>query len=402
MRNVIRQLAQKYADLVVGYRRDFHQHPEIGFQEVRTGSTVERILRELRIETKTGVAGTGVLGLLRGGREGGVIALRADMDALPIEEKTGLPFASVNAGVMHACGHDMHTAILLGCAHILSELRAEIPGTVKFVFQPAEELLPVTTMVGAARMIADGALQNPKVDAIFGLHLMPDIDTGKAATRAGTLFASSDRFALTVKGKSCHGASPNLGVDAIVISANVVNALQTIVSRNVAPNDTAVITIGSIHGGVRHNILAESVKMIGTLRFFEPSTRQAVIERIRAIVGGVTESLGGQHEFEMDSAVPATVNDPRLVKVLGRVMGDVLGDDFILLDKPISTAEDFSYYGREVPAAFLVLGCRGRGRAEGDCPPLHHYAFNPDEKCIPYGLEIMANTVFEFLKSQSL
>ena len=304
----IRELAHKYGGRVVEWRRRIHRQPELSRQEERTSALAAEVLSGLGLEVRSRVGGHGVVGLLRGGGgDGRTVALRADMDALPMCEETGLPYASEVDGVMHACGHDTHTAMLLGAACVLSELRDGLRGNVKFIFQPAEELNPTG---GAPGMIADGVLEDPHVDALFALHVWPGYETGRIVARAGPQMGASDRIYLTVEGKTAHGSAPHQGVDAIVIAAQVVSGLQTLVSRTVAPLDSAVVTIGTIRGGYRYNVIADRVELEGTVRTLAPDTQGALPGLIERTAQGIARALGGDCKVTYVKGYPPTVNDP--------------------------------------------------------------------------------------------
>jgi amidohydrolase len=292
---------------------------------------------------------------------------------------------------MHACGHDMHTAILLGCAHVLSEMKGKIPGTVKLIFQPAEEIFPNG---GALGMIKDGVLENPKVDGIIGLHVWPNFETGNAAIKEGPMMAASDKIFITIKGKSGHGSAPQEGIDAIAITANVINALQTIVSRNISPLKSAVISIGKIHGGYRYNVIAERVELEGTVRTLSPEIQNMMPEKIEQIVAGVAKAMSGDYEFKYVKGFLPTINDENLTAMVSNAFRKVLGKNFIVADKPAMAGEDFSFYSQKISAAYFWLGCQDPNMPFA---PLHNSAFSPDEKCIPVGIQLMVNSAFEFL-----
>jgi amidohydrolase len=395
MEKKIKELIDKYCDLVTEYRRDIHKHPELPHRETRTASKVAAVLESMNIKTLRNVGGTGVVGILEGKDNGKVIALRADMDALPIQERTGLPFSSVNEGVMHACGHDMHTAILLGCAHVFSELKDSINGTVKFIFQPAEEDNPTG---GAPGMIKEGVLENPKVDAIVALHVWPRLETGYAAIKEGPMMGASDRIFITIKGKSSHGSAPEEGIDAIVISASVVSALQTIVSRNIGALESSVISIGTVNGGYRYNIIADRVDMEGTVRSLNPEIRNTMPERIENLVKGITETMGGDYEFKYVKGYPPMVNEKNLARIVLSAMKKVLNEGAVVPEKANLGGEDFAFFSEKVPSAYIWLGCREKGVAVNEVAPLHNPLFNPDEKALAVGMQILASTVFEYLE----
>ena len=303
----ISALVEKYWDKVKEHRYYMHTHPELSHYEKNTAAYIAETLKKMGLSPKENIGGYGVTAVIEGKGEGKCVGLRADFDALPITECTGVPFASENPGVMHACGHDAHAAMLLGAAYVLNEIRDEFAGKVKLVFQPSEEDAAGS---GAKAMIADGCLEDPHVDAMFGQHVWPNLPYGKVGVRNGAMMASSDRFFITIKGKNSHGSAPENGIDAIVIAAQVISALQTIVSRNVGPLDSAVVTIGTIHGGNRYNVIADEVKMEGTCRNLNPVIRNTMPDRIGNIVRGVSESMGGSCDFKYMKCYSPTVNDP--------------------------------------------------------------------------------------------
>ena len=392
----IRELAHKYGGRVVEWRRRIHRQPELSRQEERTSALAAEVLSGLGLEVRSRVGGHGVVGLLRGGGgDGRTVALRADMDALPMREETGLPYASEVDGVMHACGHDTHTAMLLGAACVLSELRDGLRGNVKFIFQPAEELNPTG---GAPGMIADGVLEDPHVDALFALHVWPGYETGRIVARAGPQMGASDRIYLTVEGKTAHGSAPHQGVDAIVIAAQVVSGLQTLVSRTVAPLDSAVVTIGTIRGGYRYNVIADRVELEGTVRTLAPDTQGALPGLIERTAQGIARALGGDCKVTYVKGYPPTVNDPELFRLAARTVRASLGEDAMVeLEKPDLGGEDFSFFARERPALMAWLGCRPSGTPPEAMAVLHNTRFTPDEGCFPYGVRFFASCAWDFL-----
>ncbi|MEG1850248.1 MAG: amidohydrolase, partial [Oscillospiraceae bacterium] len=299
-----------------------------------------------------------------------------------------------NPGVCHACGHDMHTAMLLGAAHVLYALRDELSGSVKLIFQPAEESV---LSGGAPDMIADGVLEHPHVDAVIGQHMWPQFPTGTAAIRNGAMMASSDRFFITVKGKSSHGSAPEDGIDAIVIAAQVITALQTIVSRGISPLDSAVVSIGVIHGGDRYNVIANEVKLEGTCRNLNPLVRNQMPKRIEQIIRGVTDAMGGTYDFRYCYGYAPTVNNPKMFELVYGVMKDMLGDNAVIPPSSALGGEDFSFFCEERPSAFFWLGCRRPEVLFGDTFPIHNGGFSPDEKAMPVGIEIFVNSALKFL-----
>ena len=388
---------------VVEWRRDFHQHPELSNQEFRTAKIVANHLRSLGMEVETEVAHTGVVGTLRGGH-GPVVALRADMDGLPVTELVDLPFASKargvyqdrEVGIMHACGHDNHVAILMGVAEVLAGMGDDLPGTVKFIFQPAEEGTPDGSVGGAELMLLEGAFENPRPDVVFGLHVFP-FPAGTIATRPGGLMASSDRHQITIKGKQTHGAVPWAGVDPIVTASQVVLGLQTIVSRQLDATLTpSIVTIGRVEGGVRNNIIPESVELEGTIRTFDAETRIDIHKRIRRTATNIAEAAGATADVVIDHGYGVTRNDPNLFRQMSPTLERVAGDRFIEASQT-TTAEDFSYFANEVPGLFLFLG------VAPDDPkliyPNHSPRFYADERALPVGVEALTSMTLDYMMS---
>lgn len=398
MNERIRSLIDKHKDRMFELRRAIHRRPELSNEEKETAALVKSVMEEAGIETRSGVGGHGVVGVLKRQPGGACVALRADMDALPMAESTGVPWASEVEGVMHACGHDAHTAMLMGAALVLADMKDELAGTVKFIFQPAEEANPVG---GAPAMIQQGALKEPDVDAMFGLHVWPAFETGTVGSRPGPLMGASDRLFLTVKGRGAHGSEPENGVDAIVIAAQIITALQTIVSRNVSPLDAAVVTIGVIKGGDRYNVLPDEVVLQGTVRTTSPATRDRMPGVIQAIAQGVARGMGGDCEIEYVKGYPPLINDPELVKIAFTAMKKVVGEEgAVMIEKPALGGEDFAFFSKEVPSVFMWLGCRPAGVAKEDFPPLHNRKFLPDDEALPLGVEIMVSCALEFLEGR--
>ncbi len=389
---------------VVEWRRDFHQHPELSNQEFRTAKVVADHLRSLGMEVETEVAHTGVVGTLRG-RDGPVVALRADMDGLPVTELVDLPFASKargvyqgrEVGVMHACGHDNHVAILMGVAEVLAGMGEDLPGTVKFIFQPAEEGTPDGSVGGAELMLMEGVFENPRPDVVFGLHVFP-FPAGTIATRPGGLMASSDRHQITIKGKQTHGAVPWAGVDPIVTASQVVLGLQTIVSRQLDATLTpSIVTIGRVEGGVRNNIIPESVELEGTIRTFDAETRIDIHKRVRRTASNIAEAAGATADIVIDQGYGVTRNDPNLFRQMSPTLERVAGDRFIEAPQT-TTAEDFSYFANEVPGLFLFLG------VAPDDPtliyPNHSPRFYADESALPVGVEALTSLTLDYMMSE--
>ena len=388
---------------VVAWRRDFHEHPELGNREFRTAEIIANHLRDLGMEVQTEVAHTGVVGVLRGG-DGPVVGLRADMDALPVTELVDLPFASKavgeyqgkEVGVMHACGHDNHVAILMGVAEALASMGDELPGTVKFLFQPAEEGTPDQSVGGAELMLREGAYDPPKPDAVFGLHVFP-YPVGVIATRPGGLMASSDFYRITVKGKQTHGAVPWAGVDPIVTASQIVLGLQTIVSRQLDATLTpSIVTVGKIAGGVRNNIIPESVEMVGTIRTFDAETRLDIHERVRRTATQIAEAAGATAEVEIDLGYGVTRNDPDLYRQMAPTLEAVAGDNFIEAQQT-TTAEDFSYFANEAPGLFLFLGVAPEDPSL--VYPNHSPRFYADERALPVGVRALTALTLDYMQA---
>ncbi|CAA9579117.1 MAG: N-acetyl-L,L-diaminopimelate deacetylase [uncultured Thermomicrobiales bacterium] len=381
---------------VVADRRYLHQHPELGFQEENTARFVAEKLRSFGIETRTGVAKTGVVGLLRGDRPGKTVLLRADMDALPIEELNDVPYKSGTPGVMHACGHDSHTAMLLGVARLLAERKDEIKGTVKFVFQPSEEVPPG----GAKPMIEEGVLEDPRVDAAFGVHIGQDLPVGTIGVCAGPTNAASDGFIATIKGVGGHAARPHGCVDPIVVAAQCIGALQTLVSREVNPLRQAVITVGSLHAGTVSNIIPEEAIMKATVRTFDEEVRQNLAERIPALITGIAAAMRAEAEVQYRFGYPALVNDPAMTDLVRAVAREVVGPDKVVEREPGMGGEDMSYFLQRVPGCFFRIGSRNyeRGLIHGH----HHPRFDiDDEGALPVGVAAVAAVALRFLNGEA-
>ena len=399
--------AQALESKVIEWRRDFHQHPELGNREKRTSEIVAAHLKKLGLEVKTGVAHTGVVGLLKGGKPGPVVALRADMDGLPVTERVDVPFKSAvtteyngqNTGVMHACGHDTHVAILMGVAEVLASMKNDLKGTVKFIFQPAEEGAPEGEEGGAKLMIKEGVLENPKVDAIFGLHINSQTEVNKITYRPGATMAAVDFFSIDVKGKQTHGAYPWSGVDPIVTSSQIVTALQTIVSRNLDITQApAVVTIGAIHGGIRQNIIPEQVKMIGTIRTFDEGMHTYVHKRVTDISTKIAESAGATATVKIDVLYPVTFNNEALTEKMIGTLQNVAGKENVILTTAKTGAEDFSYYQQKVPGFFFFLGGMPKGKKPEDAAPHHTPDFYIDESGLVLGVKSLARLAVDYLE----
>ncbi len=399
--------ANALAEQVIAWRRDIHQHPELSNREFRTSRLVAEHLRALGMEVRTEVAHTGVVGILKGGRPGGVVALRADMDGLPVLEKTGLPFASKEVSeyegntvsVMHACGHDNHIAILMATAQTLAAVRDEIPGTIKFIFQPAEEGAPKGEEGGAGLMIAEGVLEKPAPSAIFGLHIGQHGVAGTANYRPNGFLASAQRFDIEIKGVQTHGARPWAGVDPIVVGAQIINALQTIVSRQIdITRAPAVVTIGSIHSGVRNNIIPETASLSGTIRTFDPDVRLSIHEKIYRIATNIGEAQGAQVTVDIDQGVPVTFNDAVLTEQMVPSLRRVYGAENVFMSGRITGAEDFSFYQEKIPGFFFFIGGRPPEVPPEKAIPNHSPYFYADESALLPGVKAMSHLAVDYLR----
>jgi len=394
---------------VVTWRRDLHAHPELGNQEARTSAFLAERLRALGYEVRTGVAKTGVVAVLRGGKPGPVVALRADMDALPVTEETGLPFASTargeyngrEVGVMHACGHDFHMSMLLGAAEVLAGMRADLAGAVKIVFQPAEEGVPGEPG-GAEVMVKEGVLENPKVDAMFGLHVgITPLEAGSITFRPKGLMAGGDTYRIVVKGRQTHGAMPWAGVDPIVVASQIVIGLQTIVSRQIdLTTAPAVVTVGTIEGGSRHNIVPDQVRMSGTIRTFDPGMRKEILARVKRTAENIAEAAGATAELILDEGYPVTWNDPALTERMTPSLRRVAAGMFNPNAQPTTTSEDFSYYGQKVPALYFFLGVAPKGADPAAWAANHSPRFSPDEAALITGVRALASLVVDYLSGK--
>jgi amidohydrolase len=383
---------------LVEQRRDIHMHPELSNREERTSRVVAERLRALGLtDIRTGVARHGVTALLVGGRPGPVVAVRADMDALPIQETNDVPYKSRNAGVKHACGHDVHTTVALGVAELLSRMKADVPGTVKFIFQPAEEGPPVGEEGGAPLMIKEGALEAPRPRAIFGLHTEPNLQAGQIGYHSGPAMASSDTFHLTVTGKSSHGAQPHRGVDSVVVASECVLALQHIRSRRIDPLEPLVITVGTIQGGSRFNVIAGEVKMTGTMRTLSEEVRARAQAMMRETLQNVTAAYGATFKLEFEkSSNPVTYNEPSLVEQTLPTIRRVVGGDNAVALKPFMPAEDFAHFQKIIPGFYYFLGVGNTAR--GITAGWHTPDFDVDEESLVVGVKVMSNVLLDYLE----
>ena len=404
----IAELAAKLEPKVIAWRRDFHANPELGNRENRTAAFIAKHLKDLGLEVQTGVAHTGVVGLLKGGKPGPVVALRADMDALPVTERVNLPFASKvktqyngqEVGVMHACGHDTHVAILMGVAELLTSMKKDLKGSVKFIFQPAEEGVPYGEQGGAEMMVKEGVLENPKVDAIFGLHINAQTEVGKIGYRPGGTMASVNDMRIVIKGRQAHGASPWSSIDPIVTSAQIINNLQTIISRNLNITENAgVVTIGSIKGGVRSNIIPEEVEMMGTIRALSAADEAMLISRIKTIVTKTAEAAGAEAQVQIPYAshYPVTYNDPALTAKMLPTIEKTAGAANVLLRPAMTGAEDFSFFQEKIPGLFIFLGGAPKGSNAEKQPSHHTPDFFIDESGLSLGVKVLTNLTLDYM-----
>ena len=402
----LRPLVERHTAQAVELRHVIHQNPELSNREHETAALVAEHLRSLNFdEVRTGVAHTGVVGILRGGRPGPVVAVRADMDALPVTENTGLPFASTKrttyggqeVGVMHACGHDIHVAVGLGTASVLSDMKAELPGTVVFIFQPAEEGPPPGEEGGAPLMLEEGVLEDPSPEAIFGLHTLPSLEVGEVGYVPGPAMAAADTWHAVIHGTQSHGARPHESIDPVVMASQTILALQTIRSRTMDPLAPGVVTVGTVHGGERHNIIPARVELSGTVRTFDPAVQDVVERRMNEILDGITRAGGGSYELDYQRIVPVTVNDRDLAERVSPALAAIVGDDDVHVLPPTATAEDFAYFAREIPGFYFRLGTTAPGTTSGG---LHTPTYRGDDSAVPVGIETMTSVVLHYLNGR--
>jgi amidohydrolase len=396
---------ERVSAAMVDVRHDLHRNPELGNREFRTAALVAEHLEALGLEVHTGIAHTGVVGILRGAHAGPVVAVRADMDALPVTEATGLPWASTvtttylgrEVGVMHACGHDVHTAVQMGVAELLAGLRDRLAGTVMFIFQPAEEGAPPGEEGGAELMLAEGLFDLLRPDAVFGLHTAGAMDVGTLSYAVGPAYAASDRWTVTLRGEQGHGAAPHAAVDPTVMAAEAVLALQTIRSRSMNPMEAGVVSVGIMRGGERNNIIPMDVYLEGTARTFSEETRDLVERRMGAIFAGVAETHGGEADFAYHRGYPVTINDPDLTRRMAPSLVRVVGEERVRETGPVTASEDFSYFANEVPGFYFSLGVR----APGTNPGGHHSpTFLADDSAIEVGIRAMTTVVLDYLSAE--
>lgn len=387
----LKEKTEEYFPEAVKIRRYLHQCPEPCFKEHKTSAYIAEYLKKCGLEVRTGIAGTGIKAILRGAKEQPVVGIRADMDALPILEKTGLEFQSRHRGFMHACGHDAHMTNVLMSAKLLSEIKEKIPGTIVFIFQPCEEGAPGGSPSGADRLIREGILDNPKINAMVGLHVMPGYPVGTVALREGPLMANVATVYITINGKSSHGAFPHQGVDAIYAAACAITQFQSLISRRRDPNERAVLTIGKINGGVRLNVIADKVEMEGTVRTFSFDTQDMIEKGMRNILEGLQTALGITYEFKFEKSSQYVKNDKNLTRRVLPLFKKLLGDQHVVITDPVTVGEDFSAYSHRIPSFFFFLGAGEQGN-------LHSPTFSVDEKILQYGPLLLSSAALEFLK----
>ncbi|MBN2472260.1 MAG: amidohydrolase [Anaerolineae bacterium] len=382
--------ATSMRDQIIAWRRDFHQHPEMAFEEKRTAALVAAELRDLGLEVQTGIGKTGVVAVLEGATNGPTVLVRCDMDALPITEENVVPYASQNNGVMHACGHDGHTAIGLAVAHLMHARRSQIQGRLKFVFQPAEEIAE-----GASAMIADGALENPKPDVALGLHLWNSVPVGKVGLTPGPSMAGADTFEIIIRGKGGHGASPHETRDPLLAAAQVVSALQSIVSRNVNPLETAVVSVTSFHSGTASNVIPPQAQLLGTIRTYTEEMHALVTTRLKTITTGIAEALGCSAEIRIDRDAPPLYNDPTVTQAVAAAISPIVRPEHILPNERTMGAEDMAVFLQHIPGCFMFVGS---ANAEQQLDyPHHHPRFDFDEAALPLGAALLASAIAAYV-----
>jgi len=405
MSAAIKAEAERVLPQVIELRRHLHQFPELGNREFKTAAFIEKHLRQLGLEVRTKIAKTGVVGILKGGQPGATIGLRADMDGLPVTERVNIPFASKEkseyngqpVGVMHACGHDSHIAMLLGTATVLSRMKEKVPGTVVFIFQPAEEGPPAGEEGGAPLMVKEGVMDNPKIDAIFGIHIDALTEIGKIRWRSGSFMAASDWFTIKVKGKQTHGSTPWTGVDPIVVASQIITGLQTIVSRqSELTKAPVVITVGRINGGVRENIIPEEMTMSGTIRTLDEEMQKVVHEKIKITAQKIAESMGATVDVKIDIKTPITYNTPELVRATLASLEKAAGKENLMESNWVTGAEDFSFYRQKAPAFFFNVGGMPVGKNRRDAAPHHTPDFYIDDSRLDVGIKAFCNIVFDY------
>ncbi len=402
--------AEEVFDQVVEWRRHFHENPELSNREEETAAYIAEYLESLGMEVKTGIAHTGVVGILEGSKDGPVVGLRADIDALPVKERTDVPFKSTKTttylgqevGVMHACGHDTHIAMLMGAAKVLSDMKDELSGTVKFIFQPAEEGSPPGEEGGAELMVKEGVLENPDVDVIFGQHINSKTEVGKIRYRPKGTMAASDRFVIKVKGKQTHGSTPWTGVDPIVTSAKIIEGLQSIISRKTElTKAAAVISVGKIQAGVRNNIIPEEAEMIGTIRTLNTNMQEKIHKDIRHVATTIAESMGAVAEVEIEKGYPVTFNDPELTEEMLPSLKKIAGNENIVLTDAITGAEDFSFFQKEIPGFYYFVGGMPEGMDPSEAAPHHTPDFYIEEEGMKLGVKSLTALTVDYMMSHT-
>ena len=390
MGDFLKKQTEEMKDWLIEIRRTIHMHPELGFEEIETSRLVAGWLEKFGFQVKTGVAKTGVVGLLEGKKPGKTIAIRADMDALPMDEARPVPYASKVKGKMHACGHDAHVAILLGVAKFFSSIPDQVKGNIKWIFQPAEE-----GGGGGRVMVEEGVLENPKVDAVFGAHVYPLLSTGKVGIMEGEALAAADRFTLVILGKGGHAASPHLTKDPILAAGHLITQIHSIVSRNINPLESGVVTIGKVSGGTAFNIIPDEVELLGTVRSLSPQVREELKSRIEQVIQGVVRSFGMDYRFDFEYGYPVLINDVEMSKLVASACSKGIGKEKVEVLKPSMGAEDFAYYLEKVPGAYFRLGCRNEER--GIVHPYHSSLFDIDEEVLPFGVEMFVRVIDQYL-----
>jgi amidohydrolase len=391
MKNSFQEEIASMKDWLVEIRRTIHMHPELMFEEVETAKLVSAWLEKFGLEVKTGWAKTGVVGLLPGGQKGKTVAIRADMDALPLEEATQVPYASKIKGKMHACGHDAHVTILLGVAKFFSSVREQVKGNIKWIFQPAEE-----GGGGGRVMVEEGVLENPKVDAIFGAHVFPDLPMGKVGIHEREGLAATDRFRIKIQGKGGHGAYPQLSKDPILAAGHLITQIHSIVSRNINPLDRAVVSLGRVMGGTAFNIIPDEVELWGTVRSLSPHVREKLKSRLEQTTQGVARSFDMDYQYEFEYGYPALVNDPQMSHLVAAACAHGIGKENVEFINPSMGGEDFAYYLQKVPGSFFRLGCRNEKK--GIIHSFHNSLFNIDEDVLPFGVEMFVRIIDQYLE----
>ena len=391
MGNSLPEKIAEMKDWLIEIRRTIHMNPELGFEEVETSKLVAKWLEHFGLKVRTGMAKTGVVGLLEGEKGGKTVAIRADMDALPLEEANQVPYRSKVRGKMHACGHDAHVTILLGVAKLFSTIRGQVKGNVKWIFQPAEE-----GGGGGRVLVEEGVLENPKVDAIFGAHLFPDLRTGKVGIHEREGLAATDRFVVKILGKGAHGAYPHLSRDPILAAGHVITQIHSIVSRNINPLDSAVITIGKVAGGTAFNIIPDEVELLGTVRSLTPQVREELKSRLEQVTRGVAQSFGLDSRCDFQYGYPALVNNPEMSRLVASACSRGIGKENVEFIRPSMGGEDFAYYLEKIPGSFFRLGCRNEEK--GIVHPFHSSRFDLDEDVLPFGVEMFARIIDQYLE----